>query len=464
LNRRSFLRHSACLAAGGSLIAQTRRRPNILFVQTDDQRFDAFGLANPLVQTPNLDRVAQRGILFRNSFVVTAVCSASRAAVLSGRYGSLNGVPGLGGGLRDGETTFVPALKKEGYYTGHIGKWHLSNPGTPTAAGFDEELHFTGNGPHFDRRVVGDGKPVVAEGFIEDYLASRAISFLERAARRDAPFFLTLATQVPHMDNKDRWLPREETLARYRDIPVPLPANWKNQLEGKPAYLRTGRHHERGVEFGYQDPDKLKDHIRRYWASITDLDTSLGKVFDTLGRLGLRDNTYIIMTGDNGWFLGEHGFSSKVLPYEEAIRVPLFIAGPGITVRQERAPVLNIDLAPTFLDIAGAEKTSRMQGRSLVPSWTGPLPKPRTRFVYEAIEPTLGSWPLVALREERWKYVQTFDIDRRSELAFEELYDLHDDPGEIRNRSQDTAAKSALRQMREQLAGLRSAIGRGNQV
>lgn len=454
MNRRNFLR----LAAAGPLRAAPSGRPNILFIQTDDQRADAVGYANPLVQTPNIDRVAARGVRFRNNFVVTSVCSASRAAVFTGRYGSVNGVRGLGGGLNPDETTFVAGLKQAGYYMGHIGKWHLTNPATPSAAGFDEDLHFISNGPHFNRKVIERGKPIVAEGFIEDFLAQRAVTFLERAAKQKDPFFLTLATQVPHMDHNNEWLPREETLARYRNAYVPMPASWQDKLDGKPPYLRSERHYERGRQFGYDDPDKLRAHIRRYWASITDLDASLAMVFNAIEKLGLRDNTYVVLTGDNGWFLGEHGFSSKVLPYEESIRVPLLIAGPRVSPREETAPVLNLDLAPTFLDVAGAKIPQAMQGRSLVEAWDTPIRRPRESFVYESLVTTLGAWPLVALREQRWKYIQTLNPQEPSKIVFEELYDLRADPAEIVNRSSKAKATTEVGRLRKKLENMRRAI------
>ncbi len=440
MTRRDWLR-----TAAGSLApvigSGQARRPNLLFLLTDDQRYDALGcLGNSRIRTPNLDRLGTRAVRFTNSFVSTSVCSASRAACLTGLYGSVNGVTGLGGGLRPGQTTIAPALRQAGYNTSFIGKWHLDPPATPSAAGFEHDIHFISNGSHTDRGVIENGKQTVARGFIEDYLSAKAVDFIEAAAAKDQPFFLNLCTQLPHMDNHDRWVPRPGTAAAYEQVRIPMPRNWRDSLDGKPAYLKTGRHSERGREFGYDREVGLANHIRQYYACITDLDRSLGRVFDTLDRLRLWDNTVVVLMGDNGWFLGEHGFSSKVLPYEESIRVPFLLAAPGLAPRVDTRQILNVDIAPTLLDYAGIAPSAPMHGRSLRPQ-ENPHAAWRTAVLYEALDPTLGSWPLVAVRDDRWKYIQTFDLKEQKRLVFEELYDLKSDPAELKNLAQSSVAE-----------------------
>lgn len=442
-----------------ALIPAADKRPNFLFVLTDDQRFDALGCAgNPVIRTPAMDSLAKRGLRFSNAFVTTSVCSASRAAIFTGRYGSANGVPGLGGGLRAGERTFVGSLKSAGYRTGFAGKWHLDNPRDPEAAGFEASTWFKSNGPHFDRKVTESGKQRVAPGFIEDYLAGQVIAFLEDAARGPAPFFFHLCTQLPHMNPQFDWQPRAETLRLYDGKPFRLPPNWRDDLRGKPPYLAAGRHRTQAESYGYGGEAGVLNHLKRYYAAITDLDRALGTVFTALDRLGLRENTYVLLMGDNGWFIGEHGFTSKVLPYEESIRVPLIVSGPGLRAAVCDSMVLNADIAPTLLDLAGLPASSNMHGRSLRPSLEGRTAPPRAAMLYEALEPTLGSWPMVAIREKRWKYIRTFELQHPEKLAFEELYDLENDPGELRNVAAAAGNGELVRRLRRELDGLRQRI------
>jgi arylsulfatase A-like enzyme len=416
------------------LQAQRERRLNLIFILTDDQRFDAIGASgNRRIRTPNLDKLAARSVRFTNAFVSTAVCSASRAACLTGRYGSVNGVPGLGGGLKTGETTFVESLKRAGYQTGFVGKWHLNNPATPSAGAFDYDVHFIANGPHTDRKVIEHGKNTVAKGFIEDYLADRAAEFIDKSAGKPQPFFLHLCNQLPHMDDRNGWDPRPDTLAAYEKVEMRPPANWKDTLENKPEYLKTARFRERAMQFGYDRPGPLADHVRRYYGSITDLDRSLGRLFSLLDARKLWENTAVVFMSDNGWFLGEHLFSSKVLPYEESIRVPFLVAAPGIAPRVEDRLVMNADIAPTLLGFGGASPGGRIHGRSLVPLLARKPVEWRSGIFYEARVPTLGSWPLVAVRDRRWKYIRTYDVNQPGRLIFEELYDLETDPGEMTN-------------------------------
>ncbi|HUT33104.1 MAG TPA: sulfatase-like hydrolase/transferase [Planctomycetota bacterium] len=456
--RRRFLA-SAGLAAVGLLprrgaSAQEKSVPNFVFILTDDQRFDALGCANPLVITPNMDAMAARGVRFARAFVATSICSPSRACCLTGRYGRANGVPGLGMGLKPAERTFAQILKAAGYQTGYVGKWHLSRPADPSGAGFDFVTYFNSNGPHHDRKVIERGQPKVAKGFIEDYLAGQAVEFLEAAAAARKPFLLHLATQIPHMDDKFDWPARPETLALYDEAKMPVPANWRDDLSGKPPYLKAGRHRERGTLYGYGDAAGIRRHFRRYFAAVTDLDRALGALLAALDRLGLRETTYIVHMGDNGWFMGEHGFTSKVLAYEESMRVPFLVSGPGLkgTVCDEL--ILNADIAPTLLDLAGLPIPENMHGRSLVPLLKGQAEGWRKSVLYEAIKPELGSWPILAVRTSRWKYIQTFKPPRPDTLAFEELYDLENDPGEMRNLAAAAEHKAVLEDLKAQLASL----------
>ncbi len=398
---------------------------------------------------------------FSHAFVTTSICSPSRACCLTGRYGSANGVRGLGDTqLNPDERTFAHILSTEGYRTGYVGKWHLNGPETPSEAGFDFEVWFRSNGPHYDRKVMEQGEEKTAEGYIEDYLASRSIEFIEHAVRDDLPFLLHHATQVPHMDSDFRWPAKPETLALYDINKMPVPNNWEDDLEGKPPYLKDSRSRLRGNQYGYRDAKAIQEHFRDYFAAITEMDRSLGRIIDALERLGIRENTLIVLMGDNGWFMGEHGFTSKVLAYEESIRVPLIVCGPNVPHGVSDRLVLNVDIAPSLLEYAGVPVSSRMHGRSLLPILEDGEPQWRDVFFYEALQPELGSWPMMAVRTHRWKLIQTFDVNEPSKLVFEELYDLQTDPDELKNRIETERYGPIVKELRQKLEILKQKFSR----
>jgi arylsulfatase A-like enzyme len=436
-------------------------KPNFLFILTDDQRFDAMGCAgNRLVRTPHIDALAARGVRFDNAFVTLSICSPSRAACLTGRYGSANGVTTLGQTVNKRSRTFAQILKQAGYRTGMAGKWHLKN--TPESLGFDFASYFTSNGPQYNRKAIEAGQKTTARGYVEDYNADQSIRFLTEAATSDEPFVLFHCTQVPHMTPQFDWTAKEKMLATYDQSKMPVPETWRDDLSGKPPYLKAARSQTKARTYGYDKKEGIQRHCRNYYASITEMDATLGRVLAALDKLGLRENTWVLLMGDNGWFMGEHGFTSKVLPYEESIRVPMIVAGPGTSARADKHLVLNVDLAPTMLDLAGVSVPASMQGRSLVPLLKGDKTDWRTSFLYEAPTPSLGSWPLAAIRSERWKYIQTFDIKDRTKLAFEELYDLKADPTEMHNLAGDAKHVTLQRQLADELDRHRRAIGQAS--
>jgi len=248
------------------------------------------------------------------------------------------------------------------------------------------------------------------------------------------------------------------TLAVYDENAMPVPDSWHDDLRDKPTYLRDSRSRKQALSYGYDRRENIQRHFRRYYAAITEMDAAVGRVLKAVDDLGLRDNTYILFIGDNGWFMSEHGFTSKVLPYEESIRVPMIVAGPGIAARIDNHMVLNIDLAPTILELAGVRVPENIHGLSLVPLLKNRPVDWRKSFLYEAPTPSLGSWPLMALRTERYKYVRTFDLDERARLVFEELYDLRRDLKEMTNLADDPSYRSIKQQLAAELEQSRNAI------
>ena len=434
-----------CLAAPAVAADRPPRdaavRPNIVFIFTDDQRHDAMGSVDPSVHTPNLDRLASRGVRYANAFVTLSICSPSRAAVMTGQYGSVNGVMKLGQRVSKTSPKLAQLLRRAGYRTGAYGKWHLGN--TPAELGFDESDYFKSNGTFYGRRAVVDGKPVTVPGYIDAAVADWSVAFMERAVKADKPFFLWHCTQVPHMDHRFDWPAKQQYLARYDIAKMPLPTTWQDDLDGKPPYLKTARSRTRALEYGYDDPAKLRRHIQRYRAAVTQMDDTLGRVIDTVERLGIADNTWFVFMGDNGWQIGEHGFTSKVLAYEESIRVPMIIAGPSGKASVDERIALNIDLAATILELAGVAVPETMHGRSL----HAPDADRRSAFVYEAPTPVLGTHPVMAARDHRYKLIHTYDPKSSERLVYRELYDLRHDPTETKNLAENPAHAEHVRRL-----------------
>ncbi|WP_144057694.1 sulfatase-like hydrolase/transferase [Novipirellula maiorica] len=422
--------------------------PNIVFILTDDHRWDSYGAPDlRRIHTPNLDSITHDGTRFENAFVTLAICSPSGAACLTGRYGSANGVTSFGSvSLNEGETTFAQSLRKAGYATGVTGKWHLKT--TPRECGFDFVSTCCSNGTWYNRRFTIDGETRTMPGFVDDVTADESIRFIRQAADADKPFVLWMCTQVPHMDSKHTWPAKPEYLDRYKVDEMPLPKTWNDDLDGKPEYLKSARNRTRALEYGYDDPSNIRNHIRDYRASVEQMDAAVGRVLNELEVKNRKENTWVIFMGDNGWFLGEHGTTSKVLPYEESMRVPMAIAGPKTSAMVSDELVLNIDLTATIYELAGLTVPAALHGRSLLPIVAGDsVDDWRTSFLYEAPTPQLGSQPLWAVRNERWKYIETKpEQDPTNQLV--ELYDLQSDAVEMEN----LAGKPEHRQTVDRLA------------
>jgi arylsulfatase A-like enzyme len=459
--RRKFMK-SGIAATAGIMTAQCAKPtspPNLIFILTDDQRYDALGCAgNQLIHTPNMDRLAARGVLFRQACVTLSICTPSRAVCLTGRYGSANGVDGLGKPINAGERTVAQILADAGYATGYVGKWHL--PGqTPTELGFQFDIHFKiSNGPWWDRITIEQDVEIETEGFVADYIADKSIAFMKNAVSKREKFFLHIGTQLPHVTERRTWEPRPETLARYNPEDMPLPGSMHDDLSGKPEYLKTNRNQEMGKADGYHNADGIRQNTTEYWASTTDLDTAVGRIMDTVDQLGIADNTWIILMGDNGWFMGEHGFTSKKLAYEESMRVPMIVAGPGVKSFVDDNLVMNIDIMPTLLELAEVPIADNVHGTSMVPLiCCGDLNWRRVQY-YEAPRPGFGSWPFFALRTKKWKYIQTRDIDQPDQVVFEELYNIQTDADELHNLANNPDTQDELEFLREELVRQQAAV------
>jgi arylsulfatase A-like enzyme len=456
MNLRQRLTIAATMLAGfaaAALHAAGPPPPNFLFILTDDQRWDALGCAgiSPAV-TPNLDRLARRGMRFENAFVTLSICSPSRAAVLTSLYPSMNGVTTTAEAepLRPGVETVAQEFQRAGWRTGVIGKWHMGSK--PTACGFDDVRVFARpNATYYDRPVVVNGKPGKTPGFADNWVAEQSGEFMSAAAKERKPFFLWMCPQLPHMNDNLEWDVRPESLAKFEAAKLPVPETWNDTLEGKPPYLRDARSRTQGAAYGYTKREGIQRHWHRYLAAVFEVDAAIGRALAHLEELGLAENTYVIFMGDNGWFLGEHGLTSKVLAYEESMRVPMMVAGPGVSAGTDRHLVLNIDLPATMLDLAGREVPRAWSGRSLQPLLRHVPSEWRTSVYYESPSTVLGVHPLRAVRTDRWKFIRTFKDRLDGEMEFEELYDLATDPREKVNLAPDAAHAAQRTTMSELL-------------
>ena len=403
------------------------QKPNIIFILTDDHRWDAMSkLGHPVVETPRLDRLSDEGVHFTNAFVTTSLCSPSRASFLTGTYAHTHGVKNNLTPWNNQNVTFLELLKKAGYTTSFIGKWHM--PGAlPRLRGLDQFITFTvqaGQGRYFDCPLIVDGKPTPSrKTYITEELTDYALEFITQ--NRDKTFCLYLSHKAAHHS----FQPPPDIKGRYRDKDLHLPPESDDWISFNLDHIYCG----------LKGP--LAWNYRKYLETLHATDREIGRVLDRVDELGLRDNTIVVYFGDNGFFWGEHRLMDKRWAYEESIRVPLIVRAPGLIEdpgRMAAQMALNIDLAPTLLDLAGVAIPAQMEGTSLVPILRDPWQPGRKAWLYEHFKDFPYRIPNIkAVRTERFKYIEY--EGRKSP----ELFDLSQDPKEMSNLM-DTARGNDL--------------------
>lgn len=459
---------AASLAARGFpaiLRAQQARRPNILFVMTDDQRHDAMSCAgNRILQTPNMDRLAEGGVRFANGFVTNALCSPSRGTIVTGLYSHAHGVRTNGGDthrLRPGVPTFPGLLQKAGYFTALVGKWHIASDPT----GFDHWCILPGQGVYHDPIMIANGGRIKLRGYVDDLIGDQALETL-RSRPRNKPFALIYQFKAPHR----AWEPAERFEKVYDDIAIPEPPTFNEGLGNRPQAVRHSDmqiadmpdFRQRGVPA--ELPREIRKHmnfqvfLKNYYRVLLGVDENLGRVLDYLDKERLAENTLVIYTGDNGFFLGEYGMFDKRLMYEPSIRVPMLVRYPAaVKPRQVDTEhmVLNNDVAHTVLDYAGIPRPASMEhhGASWRPILEGKQASWRQSWLYEYFE--LPGPHCVGkhrgVRTSRWKLIHY--IQQPQEY---ELFDLENDPEERRNLYNDPAHKQQAAELRQELDRLRT--------
>ena len=432
------------------------RRPNFLVILIDDLRFDEFGAGgHPYMETPHIDRIAHEGAIFERAFHPTPICSPNRASILTGQYASRHGI--IDNVARDAASHRLPnyhlELQRLGYETAHLGKWHMGNDGKPRP-GYDYWVSFDGHGRLTDPRLNEQGQYVQHTGYITDIMNAMAVEFVER--KHGKPWSLFFAHKAVHPDAEQAadgtlsltgYQPATRHEQLYRGCVFPKKPNMlppEELVKQKPAWaeafeLKKSERSQallRAIHAGEQEEIRLRA------AMMASVDEGVGAILDALTRTGQLDETLILFLGDNGYFFGEHGLGpERRFAYEEGIRSPFIVRYPprieaGTRVREL---ALTLDIAPTFVSLAGGKPGPQVQGVSLTPLFAGGKRKSGAswrksvllEYWAENAMPWLVGMTYKAVRTDRHKYIRWVNRSRNGEL--DELYDLDRDPYEITN-------------------------------
>lgn len=457
------------------------KRPNIIFIMSDDHAYQAISAySNKLIQTPNIDRIANEGARFNDCFVTNSLCSPSRAVILTGQYSHRTGARDNSFSMRidSGVTMFPQLLQKAGYQMAMIGKWHLLN----RPKGFDYWSILIGQGNYYNPDFITDGDTARVHGYATDITMDKALDWLSNLRNKNSPFCLMIQNKAPHRD----WLPDTADFHEFsKDLPVPATLFDDYSGLGKAAHeqmmeIDKNMHLYNDLKYNATKPEppeaphdlrwelarmdsaqrnavlhfyanedakvdtskmthkefvtwKYQRYVKDYLRCIRSVDRNVGRLLDYLKTNGLLDNTLIVYTSDQGMYLGEHGWFDKRFMYKESFRTPLLmryplLIKPGTVVN---GMALNLDFGPTFLDLAGVSEPEYMQGKSLVPLFSGEMPETWRKAVYYQFFEYPG-WHAVkrhyGIRTDRYKLIHFYyNIDEW------ELYDLQKDPDEMQN-------------------------------
>lgn len=451
MNRRRFLQGLAAAPTlalahrGPDEVADVPVAPNIVVIVADDMRWDALGAAgNAVVRTPHLDALAREALVGTSHFVTTSICPVSRASIMTGQYARRHGIWDFETALsREAfHDTYHARLQAAGYRVGFVGKWGLGDP-LPRER-FDYWAGFAGQGEYYEPELGGR--------HLDAVLADRALDFV--AAAGDMPFCLTLCTKGTHAQDgaDEEFQPDAEFAALYEELVVARPRSATDEAFRRlPRYLRESESRARWVP-RFSTEERFQHTVKQYYRLVSGVDAAVGRVVDMLKAEGLYENTAILFTSDNGFFFGEHGLADKWWGFEESIRTPLLLKLPGQGERRDlREMTLNIDLAPTLLDIAGVRAPAATQGRSLLEIFDAKSAPWRTSWLYEHLYESPSIPKSEGVRGERLKYLR-FDV---SDPDSEMLFDLERDPFEEENVAEDPAYREQVREMRDALGAWR---------
>ena len=472
--------------AAGSLFAADSPPPlrkipgakphNIVFILTDDHRYDAMGfMGHPFVKTPHMDALARDGAHLQNAFVTTSLCSPSRASILTGLYTHRHGVVDNNNPVSPDLTFFSQHLQRAGYATAFMGKWHMGSDSDAPQPGFDHWIGFKGQGTYWPNPngLNIDGRKVPQKGYITDELTDYAVDWLQQQSAAK-PFLLYLSHKAVHTDllpgdkKEGRLLvpgvegligfipaPRHEgRFAQEAFVEPESMAFTPRNFADKPMWVQNRKNSRHGVDVPFGSTEQSMATIyRQYMETLLAVDESVGRVMEVLRQKNLLDSTLVIYMGDNGYAWGEHGMTDKRSAYEESMRVPLMMRCPDLFKGGTRVSqmVANIDIAPTVLEVAGLEYPRSMDGRSMLPLLQGRNVSWRDALLYEyywewnfPMTPTLH-----AVRGDRYKFIRPYGL-----WDVEELYDLQNDPKELKNLAREPQHQARVKEMRTRLFAL----------
>ena len=447
---------------GITLISSLGAKPlNVLFIFTDDHAYQAISAyGSNRNKTPNIDRIAKDGMLFNRAFVTNSICAPSRAVILTGKHSHLNGQLTNGQRFDGAQQTFPKLLQNNGYQTAMIGKWHLKSDPT----GFDFWQVLQGQGPYYNPPMnTAEGVKKIT-GYTTDVITDVTLEWLKNGRDKNKPFFVMSQHKAPHRN----WQPGPKHLTKYDDVEIPEPDtlrdNYKNRLEPASTQAMTIDRHLSTSDLKLRTPGNLtpeqkakwdaaygpkneaftkanlegddlfkwkyQRYVKDYLRCIDSVDENIGRLLDYLEEADLAENTVVIYSSDQGWYLGEHGWYDKRWMYEESFRTPLIIRWPGVTKAgsQNADLVQNLDYAQTFLDICGVKSPRDMQGASIVPLLKGKQPKDWRKSLYYQYYEYPGGHNVrrhYGVRTDRYKLIHFYMLDGW------ELYDLKKDPNEL---------------------------------
>ena len=481
------------LVAQSETKVNTTDRPNIVFIMSDDHAVSAVSAYDDwlaeIAPTPNIDRIADNGMLMTRTFNTNSICGPSRASILTGKYSHINGFfkNEKGGDFDGSQVTFPKLLQGAGYETAVIGKWHLGT--APT--GFDYSkvmINWGGQGTYFNPVFLENGRDTIVERkrHSSAQVAHDALKWLDKGRDKEKPFMLMYQFKAPHRP----WEPAEEFQSLFTDGDLPQPANFNDNYSGREAakeqWMEIENHMNRrdlkipppeglsrresnnyyayGNKGEFWTPNdtlqgaalknwKYQTYIKDYLRCVAGVDKAVGQMLDYLEANGLAENTVIVYTSDQGFYLGEHGWFDKRWMYEESFRMPFMISYPKLIKPKSKNAnlLLNVDFAPTFLELAGVETPEAMQGTSFVPQLASNFDEVREAVYYHYYE--YPKWHMVqphyGIRTKRFKLIHFYySMDEW------ELYDLDNDPDEMNNLYGQPKYKKMTKLLKKKLKAL----------
>lgn len=445
------------------------KRPNIIVVLVDDMRWDEFGLAgHNFIKTPNIDRIAKEGVLFKNAFATTPLCSPSRASFLTGQYAHTNGIVDnqAHNELSHQLTTFPKQLHESSYATAFIGKWHMGNDDTPRP-GFDFWASLRGQGEATDPGLNINGQQQTVKGYVTDILIDQSLQFINQ--KREQPFLLYLAHKALHPNTVQRddgsissiaeggFVAADRHKGMYDSAVFTRRSNYNIPPLDKPALARKIA----GLPLLSAETSTKEKTIRERSEMLMAVDEGLGVILKNLEDKGELNNTIVVLTSDHGYWYGEHCLDEeRRLAYEEAIRIPMLVRYPSLIKAGSTSDqmVLSIDLAPTLLEMAGVTPGNQLQGKSWVPIFNETVNNWRSSFLVEyysdTVFPRMLNMGYKAVRNQQYKYIHYVDLK-----GMNELYDIINDPYELHNVIDDPKMATVLAEMKEELNRLLQETG-----